>query len=231
MAATNIYKFAKYDVKKLIDKQRLMVLAHEALETNIEKLNRKEMQKQSADQNDMMDESSDQDYDTTNNSANSFEVSAVAPESSSQRTAFREAALECYKRKRNYDVYEMEMDHFLKDTEELITGKPQYRLLKSEGNTEVGLLQIAKAARPPKQLKESDKAFHQIQALLYAGKSKYSYCHYVQFNQKKKYFMCTKVVLENSWKDKVVSNVRKYFEYYDAIWTKAQMQFQDSDTQ
>ena len=262
VAATDIHKFAKYDVKKINDKQKLMVRACEALETNIEKLKRKKMQKQSADQSDMINESSDQDYDTTNNSANSCEVFAVAPElssqqtalreaslqnydttnnstnscevfavapkSSSQQTAIREAALEHYKKQWSHDVNEMEMDHFLKDTEELITGKPQYRLLKSKGNSKVGLLQIAKVDRPPKPLKESDRAYHQIQALLYAGDSKYSYCHHVQFNQRKKFFLCTEVVPSESWKKKVVGNVRKYFEYYNAIWAKAQQQFQDS---
>ena len=234
MAATDIHKFARYDVKK--DSQKLMFLARKDLMANIAKIKKKDQQ--SADK--VKNESSDQDYDTTNTSASSCEVVAVAPGSSSKRNTFREAALERYKRK-HCDVYEMEMDHFLTDTEKLITGKPQYRLIKSKDHEEVGLLQIVKVSKPPKQLQESDTAYHQMQALLYAGnskyyaensiKNKYSYCHYVQCNHEKNIFVVTEVKQNERWEEKVVSNVQKYFEYYDAIWAKAQKDCQDSSTQ
>ena len=223
VAAGNIHKFARYDVEK--DRQKLMFLAHETLVANVAKIEKKNQQ--SADQSDTENESSDQDDDTTNNtSASSCEVVAVAPESSSKQNAFREAALKHYKKKYR-DVYEMEMNHFLTDTEKLITGKPQYRLIKSQEHKEVGLLQIIKA-KHPKQLKESDKAYHQMQALLYAGNSKYSYCHYVQCNLEKNIFVITIVKRNKRWEKKVVSNVKKYFEYYDAIWAKVQKECQDS---
>lgn len=206
------------------DERKLMVLAHDTLEAEIKK---QEMKQQSAEKSELKDESSDQKYTTTvgatSCSANLSDAVTKASKSS------KKAALERYKKEQNNEVYEVKASD-LKDTEELIKGRPQYRLIK--GSKEVGLLLIVKAANSSKQLlTQREKAYHQIQALLYAGNSKYLYCDYVQFDLQTKVYQRTRFEPDKSWQDQVVGNVRKYLEYCDAIWEKTQLQFQDSSTQ
>lgn len=225
VAATKIHEIA--NVEK--DERKLMVLAHDALEAEIKK---QEMKQQSAEKSEPKDESSDQKYTTTvgatSCSANLSDAVTKASKSSSSHD-LKKAALERYMKEQNNEVYEAKASD-LKDTEELIKGRPQYRLIK--GNKEVGLLLIVKAAKSSQQLlTQREKAYHQIQALLYAGNSKYLYCDYVQFDLQSKVYQRTRFEPDKSWQDQVVGNVRKYLEYCDAIWEKTQLQFQDSSTQ
>ena len=220
VAATKIHEFAEFDVEK--DERKLMVLAREALEKEIKK---KQMKQQSAEESEIEDESSDQNCNTTVDattcSASSSDAVTKASKSSSSRD-WKKAALEHYKKEQN-DVYEMKASD-LKDTEGLVMGRPQYRLLTYKGDEVVGLLHIVKAANSPKQRKtQKEKARHQVQGLLYAGNSKYSYCDYVQFKllQQTIVYERTRVEPDKSWQGHVVGNVRKHRECYNAIWEKS----------
>ena len=105
-----------------------------------------------------------------------------------------------------------------KESKQLITGMVEYILYKD--GEPLGIMHPESVtlrkfkARPEK----TEKVYHRIQALLYAGV--YQYCDYVQYSKDKEEICVYIVAPDENWRTTIVPRAQNYCQYYDLLLKK-----------
>ena len=109
------------------------------------------------------------------------------------------------------------------DPKRQITGKVSYQLQKY--GAPVGFLHIEIVCSKD-LLDESNKVYHRIQTLLYAGQKKgyVWYCDYVCFGETEKECFYERVTADKEWQSTVAQRAHKYCNYYDKLWELTKQQ-------
>ena len=157
-------------------------------------------------------------------------------------------ALLRYQKERE-DVQEVEKSHKLKDPEEIICGTPDGQVILKDSTK--GLIEIkcpksqsltldeavrdksikflteaatTEASGQPKyQLRRKDKYYHQVQALIYAGKAEnFEFCEFVVCLTGD--IFIERINPDHNWQKEYVPKVRRYCEIYNTLLKEGEQQ-------
>ena len=205
-AATRIHEFVNQK-----DDKELLYLARNDLQNDIRKWERKTAAKQS-----QASVSSQDSKDTTN--ANN------CPPKKQQREKFAKVYYE--ERHKESDVAVVIKNKLLTDPKRQITGRVSYQLQKY--GAPVGFLHIEIVCSKDfkDHLDESNKVYHRIQTLLYAGQmDDFNYCDYVCFGETEMERTYERVTADKEWQSTVAQRAHKYCDYYDQLWELTKQQY------
>ena len=192
------------------DNKGLLYLACNDIRKHIKKLETEKQQ----DQPIKKTVATDSDDEPQQRDSQTQSASKTMPSTKSRR----QQALQRYRRE-HPDVYVTDKGKKLSCPEKRITGMIQHQVIKYGKPVGFLYIKLVRSKDFKGELPENDKVYHQVQALLYAGKSDdFKYCDYVCHGETEEKWFTQQVKLNKKWSNVVIQNALKYCKFYDEVW-------------